>query len=202
MNSGGIAFFKNPLYVASGFSISYDVQFGSISTVPADGYSLVFSQSSSASSNPAVTCTARGGVQCFTSINPRFAVSSNTYAGGATSNYFSVGVGTSTTGIAQPSALGLQFLSTSIFGTSVVVFPGDVWSHTVTFQPGGGSAFSSNQVTYTISRSGASQTFTAQLDINAAISAAPALGSGLTWLGFVAASGGSTEENWVTNVQV
>lgn len=109
---------------------------------------------------------------------------------------------TGLTGPTDANVVNVQFLSTTIFGNPVVVYPGDKWSYSLTYQPGGGPNFGTNQVTYSISRTGSTQTFTAQVDIATAIATAPSLGGGLAWLGFVGASGGATEEIWVTNVQV
>ena len=105
-------------------------------------------------------------------------------------------------GATDANIQNIQVLSTAIFGSPVVINPNDRWSYTVTYQPGGGPNFGTNQVTYSISRGGATQTFTAQVDINTAIATAPSLGNGRAWLGFVSASGGSTEEVWITNLQV
>ena len=172
---------------------------------PADGFSLVFFQSASAATIPALTCSSRGGAQCYPNVSPRFALPSITYnGGGVTSNNFHLGIGGAAAGLVGPtdaSIVNVQFLSTTVFGNPVIMAANDKWSYTLTFQPGGGAASNPNQVSYSISRGGATQSFTAQVDINAAINAAPSLGGGLTWLGFVAASGGATEEVWVTNVQ-
>lgn len=87
VNSAGIAVLNEPLYVASGFSITFDIQFGQLTAAPADGFSLVFFETASALTIPSYNCgTSRGGNQCFSATNPRFTLTSITYNGGATSN--------------------------------------------------------------------------------------------------------------------
>lgn len=204
VNSGGTSVFNVPVYVAAGFFVSFDAQFGRISTLPADGFSFVLGESASASTIPVWACAARGGSQCFGSVSPRYALVANTYSGAA-NNYFRLGTGAVSSGLTSAgdaNIINVQFLSTATFGSPVLINANDRWSFTLHFQPGGGTAFGSNQVSYSITRNGATQSFTARVDINAAINAAPTLGNGMAWLGFLGASGGSTEEVWITNVNV
>ena len=194
-NSGGTALFNVPLYVASGFSVSFDIQYGPTSAAPADGVTFVlFEQAASA---PLVwPCSSRGGSMCLTG-GVRVAFPTITYNGGATSAYIRVGVGAGSTGLLSPSdaRISLAFLSTSTFGAAYAIATNDRWSYTLTFYP------STNQVLYSIARGAALQNFSAIVDINTAINAAPTRGGGFAWLGFSGATGGSTEEAWVTNVR-
>lgn len=200
--SGGTALFNVPLYVAGGFYISYDIQFGPTSAPPADGVSFVLFEQAGASI-PTWSCTARGGAQCYTA-GVRFAYPMITYNGGATSAYIRVGVGARGAGLTSESdsniAANTQPISTATFGSTYTINVNDKWSFTLAFYPGG-TGGAANQVVYSISRGAASQTFSATVDINAAIGTSPALGGGFAWLGFAGATGGACEEAWVTNVQ-
>ena len=147
--SGGTALFNVPLFVAGGFSVSFDVQYGALSSTPADGISFVlFSQAGSAI--PTWACAARGGAQCYTS-GVRFAFPTITYNGGATSAYVRVGVGASGAGLSSETDANIspntQFLSTATFGATYTILPNDKWSYTLAFYPGGfaGSAANSAQ---------------------------------------------------------
>jgi len=190
-NSGGTALFNVPLYVAGGSYISYDIQFGPTSAPPADGVSFVLFEQAGASI-PTWSCTARGGAQCYTA-GVRSAYPMITYNGGATSAYIRVGVGARGAGLTSESdsniAANTQPISTATFGSTYTINVNDKWSFTLAFYPGG-TGGAANQVVYSISRGAASQTFSATVDINAAIGTSPALGGGFAWLGFAGATGG------------
>jgi hypothetical protein len=110
----------------------------------------------------------------------------------------SAGISGATDAVMSPS---LTYLSTSIFGSPVTLSLNDKWTHTLAFYPGGFGSFPTNSLVYTVARGAAVQTFTAQIDINTAINANPSPNKGFAWVGFSSATGGSTEELWISNVQ-
>lgn len=188
--------------MASGFSVSFDIQFGPVSPTPADGVSFVlFEQAGNAI--PVWACAARGSSHCYTS-GVRFAFPTLTYNGGASSAYIRVGVGASSSGLATATDANLSpntaFLSTATFGSAYTIATNDKWSYTLSFLPGGNGG-AANQVLYSVTRGAASQSFSATVDINSAINTAPSIGGGFAWLGFSGGTGGSTEEAWVSNVR-
>ena len=188
---GGASIYCQRVLVTSGFNVTFNIRFGPI-TGPADVVYLSFFQSSSASAVPAWTCGSLGGGGCYSSLN-RVALQLVTYGTLAT------GAAASSSGFVN-DASGFSLIGVSnagSFGASTSIAAGDVWAVSAAFYP---ASANSGTLTWSLARGIQSASFSATLDVPGALNAAPTTGDGTAWLGFGGATGGSSQEVWVTDV--